>query len=156
MTGTLQSVDGRFILRFERRLAHPADRVWQALTEPARLAAWFPARVEIDLALGGTMRFIFPNGEGPTLDGTIAELDPPHVLAYDWGDSFLRWESRPDGQGCVLVFTDAFDDRGSAAKFAAGWHVCLDALASALEGAPATPSHDRWIELHEGYVQSFG
>ncbi len=155
MNGTLHTVDGRPVLRFERRLAHPAEKVWTALTEPAQLATWFPAQVEIDLTLGGKMRFVFANGEGPTLDGTVTELDPPHVLAYTWGDSLLRWELRPDGQGCRLVFTHTFDARDEAAKFAAGWHLCLDALGSLLDGEPVAGSRDRWAELNEGYVRSF-
>ena len=40
--GTLEERDGRFVLRFERRLPHPPEEVWRALTEPDRMAAWFP------------------------------------------------------------------------------------------------------------------
>lgn len=41
--GTLETIDGRLALRFERTLAHPIERVWRALSEPDELGAWFPA-----------------------------------------------------------------------------------------------------------------
>lgn len=37
MNGTLENIDGRLALRFERRLAHPIERVWQAIIVPAEL-----------------------------------------------------------------------------------------------------------------------
>ena len=43
--GTLETIDGRPALRFERRLAHSVQRVWHAVTEPAELAQWFVAPV---------------------------------------------------------------------------------------------------------------
>jgi len=40
--GVVEQRDGRTVLRFERRLRHPIERVWAALTEPARLASGSP------------------------------------------------------------------------------------------------------------------
>ena len=34
--------EGRSVLRFERLLAHPRERVWRALTEREELEAWHP------------------------------------------------------------------------------------------------------------------
>ncbi|HEX8073920.1 MAG TPA: SRPBCC domain-containing protein [Thermoleophilaceae bacterium] len=42
MNGTLETIDGRPALRFERRLPHSVERVWRAITEPEELKAWFP------------------------------------------------------------------------------------------------------------------
>ena len=40
-------------LNFERRLSHPVDRVWRAITEPDELGQWFPSQVVADeLAVG--------------------------------------------------------------------------------------------------------
>jgi uncharacterized protein YndB with AHSA1/START domain len=156
VTETLNERDGRYVLRMERRLAHPVDKVWRAITEPAELSRWFPADMDMELVAGAKIRFVFRADEGPTGDGEITELDPPRVFAYTWEDATLRWELRPDGHGCLLTFTHTFDDRPSAASFAAGWHLCLDALAvDVLAGAPAEASQS-WAELHEGYVEAFG
>ena len=155
MNGSLHTVEGRPVLRFERRLAHPPDKVWRAITEPGHLSQWFPADIEGDRAPGAKLRFVFRDGEGPTMDGRITVFDPPRVLAYTWGDAQLHWELRPDGDGCLLIFTHTFDDRPSAASFAAGWHGCLDALELLLDGKPVEVAN-RWAELHEDYVERFG
>ena len=62
MNGTLQTIDGRPALRFERRLAHPIERVWRAVTEPAELARWFVAPVPWTPALGETFEGVEPGG----------------------------------------------------------------------------------------------
>jgi len=61
---TLDTIDGHPVLRFERLLRHPPHKVWKAITDPAELAHWFPARVETELRVGATMRFTFENGAG--------------------------------------------------------------------------------------------
>ncbi len=153
---TLRTEHGQCVLRFQRRLAHPADKVWSAITQPAHLAHWFPSEVEVDLRIGGKLRFVFARGEGPTMDGEILELDPPRVLAYSWGDSVLRFELLPEPDGCTLVFTHTFADRPASASFAAGWTICLDQLEALLEGTPGEAVSPPWQELHEGYVDRFG
>ena len=155
MNETLSTLDDRSVLRLERRLAHPPHKVWRALTEPAHLTQWFPSDMEMDLTVGGKISFIFRHGEGPNLDGVITELDPPRVFAYTWGDSLLHWEVRPEGEGCLLILTQTFDDRPAAASFAAGWHLCLDAMDTALSGTAPGASAD-WAALHEGFIETFG
>ncbi|WP_432013489.1 SRPBCC family protein [Streptomyces cucumeris] len=149
-----QDGGGRSALRLERWIAHPPEKVWRALTEPAQLARWFPSEVRVDLRTGGKMGFVFPGREGPDMDGTVTELDPPRVFAFTWGDDQLRWELRPDGDGCVLTLTHTFGDRFGAASFASGWHACLTGLAALLDGAET--AHGDMAELHERYIEAFG
>ncbi|WP_336206855.1 SRPBCC family protein [Nonomuraea sp. LPB2021202275-12-8] len=141
--------DGRTVLHLERRLPHPPDKVWRAITEPEHLKHWFPAEVTIT---GDRVSF----GFGP--DGTVTELAPPRVFAYTWGDDELRWQVRPDGDGSVLVLTHTFGDRFGAASFAAGWHTCVAALLALLDGrrptAPGTAPDT--ARLHEDYVAILG
>lgn len=155
--GQLEQVGGRWRLRFTRRLAHPPEKVWRALTEPEHLAAWFPTDIEGDRAAGAALRFVFREGEGPVIDGAMLVYDPPSVMELRWGDETLRFELRRDGDGCVLTFQDTFDEIGKAARDAAGWHACLDLLAYDLDGerAPWKPG-ERWQEVHGGYVARFG
>jgi uncharacterized protein YndB with AHSA1/START domain len=49
--------DGRPTVRIERHYPHSIDKVWQAVTTPEHLGSWFPSPVEIDLWVGGAMRF---------------------------------------------------------------------------------------------------
>jgi uncharacterized protein YndB with AHSA1/START domain len=160
----LHTADGRSVLRFERRLAHPVEKVWRAITEPDDLAAWFPAQLVGERAPGAKIRFVFATGgthtqdpegsraddrttteagdgatddQAPTQEGEILEYQPPRLFAYTWGDSVLRWELHPDGPGCRLLFSHTFLDRPFAASYATGWHGCLDALERLLTGRPA-------------------
>lgn len=155
MTETLRTVDGRGVLRIERKLAHPPEKVWRALTEPAELSQWFPSNMEIDLRVGGTIHFVFGSDEGPPMDGAITDLEPPRVFAYTWGEDHLRWELQADAGGSLLTFTHTFDDRAGAASFAAGWQTCIDALDRVVQGRPVERGADM-NALHEHYIEVFG
>ncbi len=132
--GTYMTIDGRPAVRFERRLAHPVDAVWRVVTDPAELAHWFPSEVVVELRAGGAMRFTF--GPGAVYDGEVVELDPPHLFAFLWGVDLLRFELAPDGDGTRLTMLHVLNEEGepAAAKVAAGWHLCLDAMARRLAG----------------------
>lgn len=139
MNDELSRAGNRSVLRMERRLAHPPERVWAALTEPDRLAEWFPAAVKAELRVGGAVEF----GFGPP--GVVTDLDPPALIAYTWGDDHLRWEVAPDGPGSVLRLVHTFADRAGAASFAAGWHTCLAALAGVDPGPGMAALHERYV-----------
>ena len=49
--------------------------VWDALTDPGELAAWFGADAEVDLRLGGAVRFRW--SDGSERRGVLVDLDPP-------------------------------------------------------------------------------
>jgi uncharacterized protein YndB with AHSA1/START domain len=155
MHGTYGTVDDRRALTFERRLAHPVERVWRAVTEPGELAHWFPSAVGGDMTPGGTLTFEFPGDEMPTMEGQVVELEPPRRFAFTWGDDELRIALDPDGDGCVLRFTCLFSEPERAARDAAGWHVCLDLLEKHLGGAstksPTSEPTDDWRGLYEDY-----
>jgi uncharacterized protein YndB with AHSA1/START domain len=156
---TLNTVNGRCVLRMERRVAHPQKKVWRAITEPEHLAHWFPSAVQYDgLHPDAKLTFSDPGGDGPATNGVITELDPPRVFAFTWGDDHLHWELRPDGEDCMLVLTHTFDDRAGAASFAAGWHTCVQALAAFLDGRTIELPHtmDEIAELHEARIAAFG
>jgi uncharacterized protein YndB with AHSA1/START domain len=161
VNGTLLTRDGRSVLRFERLLRHPPEKVWRAITEPEQLAGWFPGRIEGEREAGAPLRFV-PEGGEPT-EGKVIDFEPPRLFSYTWGDSVLRFELRPDAAGTVLVFTHTFDERPSAASFAAGWHQCLDGLDAVVAGRPApAPTLEEggtwrgYRVRHEAYVEVFG
>jgi uncharacterized protein YndB with AHSA1/START domain len=168
MLGTLHArTDGRFELRFERRLTHPVARVWRAITEPEQLRAWFPATVDMEPTPGAKLRFELPpdaqaRHDIPDADmvsyGEVTVVDPPRLLEYTWSGEILRWELEPADTGCRLRFTNVFDDREIAAGDGAGWHVALEALGAVLEGRdvhrPAL--FDRADEMAGTYACAFG
>lgn len=173
--------DGRTALRMERRLAHPPERVWEALTRPELIARWFPSEVTADLRPGGAITFRFPEGGDaeaigydPAVEmaGTVLEVASPWVYVFTWGDERLHWSVRRDheaGSGhCLLDFVHTFDDHYGAASTAAGWHRCLSALAQVLDsGSDASDGPEGaddadgsgfgtgLAELHEAYLEQF-
>ena len=157
MYGRLEPNGDRWQLQFTRKLPHPPDKVWRALTEPEHLAAWFPTEIEGRRAAGAALRFVFREGEMPPVDGVMITYEPPAVLEFRWADETLRFDLRPDDDGTVLVFVNTFDELGKAARDAAGWHTCLDMLGYhlAVQEAPWTPE-ERWREVHSWYVEQLG
>lgn len=158
---TLQTVDGKPTLRFERRLAHPPAKVWRAVSDPAEMAHWFPAKVEADLRPGAPMRFTFPDEAvvDGVWDGEVLEVDPPKVFMFRWNDDVLRIELIPVDEGCLLVFTQTMGGgeagRLGAGRTAAGWDTCLDELAGRLAGETVPPRTD-WLGPMERYIEKFG
>jgi uncharacterized protein YndB with AHSA1/START domain len=154
----LDTIAGRPVLRFARRLAHPPEKVWRAITDPAELANWFPATVDIEPRVGGTMRFTFEGEEQPAT-GEILEIDPPKVLAYSWSDDVLRFELVPDGSGCRLLFSHTISEttggRFAAGRNAAGWDACLAALEARLAGSDFQPPRDMFGPIAD-YTERFG
>jgi uncharacterized protein YndB with AHSA1/START domain len=153
MNGILEAVDDRPALRFERRLAHPVERVWRAIVDPAELERWFVAPVDWTPALGEG--FGSPGAPGR---GRITELDPPRLIAWTWEGQRFRFELRPDGDGCLLAFTHVFDDGALAARQAAGWELYLGRLDGHLEGrfVGEEEAHAGFDALHDRYRERFG
>ena len=157
MKGTLEQAGPRWRLRFTRDLDHPVSRVWEAITEPAHLEAWFPQRITGDWVVGTPLTFSDPQGDGPEFGGEVLACEPPSLLEFRWGPDVIRLEiaARGEGEGCTLTLLDTFDELGKAARDAAGWHVCLEFLASHLDGTPEPPAN-MWTKVHPGYMSSFG
>jgi uncharacterized protein YndB with AHSA1/START domain len=63
-------------------VAAPPSAVWDALTDPAELAAWFGADAEVDLRAGGAIRFRW--ADGSERRGLVIDVDPPRRLAFRW------------------------------------------------------------------------
>jgi uncharacterized protein YndB with AHSA1/START domain len=153
------------VLRFERLLAHPRERVWSALTDPAQLASWHPTPFEID---GEAVRFLPSPGAPGFATGRLLALEKPALIAYTWGppppppQDELRWTLAAREGGCLLTLEHSFADRFKAARDGAGWHICLLALGALLDGGagPAKGSARElpagWSELNEDYQRRFG
>lgn len=163
--GEVRRDGDRLSLRFERRLAHPPEKVWRALTESEHLRHWLPCDIVGERRAGAavTLPFWQPLVEAhdiaePVLAGEIRAWDPPRVFEWTWGGDVLRWELTPSPGGTVLVFTTWLGDESAQATTgtAAGYHVCLDQLRELLDTgatqqhlaeADMTPVERRYAEL---------
>jgi uncharacterized protein YndB with AHSA1/START domain len=168
--------DGQTVIRFERRLSHPIDRVWAALTEPEQLLGWW-GDASLELVEGGAfnLRWLNDDDEHGTavMTARITHIDPPHLLETEgsWGadhgegkdsiDAGLRWELESDGEATVLRFSNTVPTRDLPAEASlnnvAGWHFHLDALASVLDGQTVDlVAVEGWEPIHEAYVAREG
>ena len=183
--GTVVKIDGRQFMRFERRLAHPIERVWTAITEPEQLRGWI-ADGELELHDGGRVKLtmlnevsvedmkehevVLPEGyeheDAPqVIEGSVTVVDPPRLLEYESDDfGIMRFELRADGDETTLTFYNSppadWMVAGMAPQMLAGWHGYMDQLEQALAGNPVTDwdeeSWDEWAELRERYARELG
>jgi uncharacterized protein YndB with AHSA1/START domain len=148
--GSYLEVDGRPAVRFERTYRHPIDRVWQSVSEPDLLAAWFPSKVTIEPRVGGTVEFSGDPNVGDTT-GVVLAYDPPRRLAFTWGGDEIHLElSAVDDGHCRLVLINVLEDRSAAARNGAGWNVCLAALEADLDETP--PDDTAWRAYYDAYL----
>ena len=141
------------VVRMERHYPHPPAKVWRAVTTPEHLAAWFPSRVQVDLRVGGELRFSGdPNLPGDT-KGRVTDLEPPRVFGFTWENDHIRLELEPQGDGTRLRLVHTFGDTYGAASFASGWDSCLADLGADLDGReperrpPSAEDHERYLLL---------
>jgi uncharacterized protein YndB with AHSA1/START domain len=151
--------DGRPTVRFERIYDLPIDRVWALVSEPAELAHWFPfPEVTLDLTMGGEAEFTGdPNAPGAVVAGRVTALDPPRLLAFDWGGDELRFElDRLAADRTRLTFTDLLEAEDAAARNAAGWDLCLEALSARAAGkaVPERGGRGAWQRRYQAYVSA--
>ncbi len=155
----------RATLVFRRRLPHPPDAVWRALTDSAELSGWYMTRAVIDGRKGGTVDF----HAGPSqlhVTGRILAWDPPTVFEHEWKvaprpelpageDGIIRWELRRDGEGTLLHLEHRNLNRQTALGFAPGTHSFLDRLAAQLGGRPLPNWQERYQQVAPQYPLSW-
>jgi uncharacterized protein YndB with AHSA1/START domain len=157
--GTLERTDDGGVIRFERHLAYPIREVWDAITNPARLADWwlpFDADITIDLREGGQMVFTATEGEPMTMTSTILRVEPPRLLEHTHAEagSFMRWELEPVDTGCVLRLSHFVTDADAAIDncYLVGLHASLARLEPCLARRPVEWDWDGFAEAQTYYA----
>jgi uncharacterized protein YndB with AHSA1/START domain len=137
--------------RIERTitLAHPPERVWQALTTAEGLGAWFGNKAEVDLRVGGTATLTWDNGDTATL--TIERVECPRVFAYTWPiyglpaddprRTYVEFALEPTGSGTTLTMVETgfgqlpeADHKTAFSGNTDGWTSELGELVAYLDG----------------------
>lgn len=158
--GTLERTPDGGIIRFERRLAHPIGEVWDAITNPHRLADWwlpFDADITVDLRAGGQMVLAGRPGDEPiTMIFTILRVEPPVLLEHTHHDpgSYLRWELQAVDTGCVLQLSHFITDVDAAIAncYVVGLQTSLERLAPCLTGRPVAWDWDGFAHAQAHYA----
>ena len=139
-------------LTLKRRFKARPAIVFDALTTPAGIAAWWgpdggPVLLtETDLRVGGRfrVRFRMLDGSEHESSGEYLEILRPERLAMSWrwagnedpGQSRLEFKLRPIAQGTELTLTHSrLHDEDSRLRHEQGWNGALDKLERHVEAA---------------------
>jgi uncharacterized protein YndB with AHSA1/START domain len=158
--GTLVLSGEIAVIAFERRLGHPVEAVWAALTEPDELASWMgPGTVEP--REGGRVSIRTGPGDRPerqpAISGRVLAWDPPRVLEHEWIQpgldiSVVRYELEADAGGTILRLTHRRSVTPVAFGGRAGWHAYLDRLSAHLDRLPVPA----WLERRAAVQDAYG
>lgn len=129
-----------FRIETERVFLHPAEKVWQALTDPDALAAWLMPN---NFAPETGRPFQMDCGDGEEGHGTlrcrVLELEPPHRMVWEWklddqpGRSTVEFLLAGVEGGTRLTIRHGGDwPESIALDFENGWPGKLDHLADQL------------------------
>lgn len=154
--GSLESADGKGIVRIEDRLDTDIDDLWSALTDPRRLARWI-GEVEGDLRPGGeySFRFYASGSEGT---GRVEACDPPSrllvTMALDQPDEdLIEATLAADGHQTILVWEERGMPIDQLAGYGAGVQIHVEDLAAYLAGGERCDAAVRFGELFPAYQQ---
>ncbi len=128
-----KKADG-FEVKFERVYGFSREKVWDAITNPEKLAIWF-TDIEMDFVVGGKMIIRFRDATNTESFGKVLRIKAPELFEYSWEDELAKWEIFEEGESkCKLVLTYSKLPENYAYSVPAGWHVLLDQLAEVLKG----------------------
>jgi uncharacterized protein YndB with AHSA1/START domain len=136
--GTLTVQGDLRSVRYTRVIDASPEELWDALTNPERIARWMlTEEMVLEPRVGGKSHFGW--GKQGSADGTVTVYDPPRCLEYTWeeesGTSTVRFEISEVASGVELVLFHRDLAPKVAAGVGAGWHAHLDFLTAMLRDA---------------------
>ncbi len=156
--GTIQTSDEIAVIAFERRLAHPVDAVWAALTESDQLAEWLgPGTFEP--RAGGEVAIRTGPEDRPALQrsmsGRVLTWEPPRVLEYEWVQpglalSVVLWDQL--GAGTRILYTGqrySFGHEGDLLSVNHLQHLALPVLTLSLVNVAVWSRFQRAVLIEE-------
>jgi uncharacterized protein YndB with AHSA1/START domain len=157
--GSLQSADGKGVVRMQDRFDTDIDDVWSAVTDPSRLARWY-GEIEGDLRLGGEFRArLFASGWEGT--GRVEACEPPRRLLLTMRDgdpqpgqpdeTVIEAQLAADGDQTILLLEERGMPLDLLAAYGAGVQVHVEDLAAHLAGRERCDAEARWGELIPAY-----
>jgi uncharacterized protein YndB with AHSA1/START domain len=151
-------------LKFERRLSHPKEIVWNAITDPKEIFRWLPDyKGTFDGYTGGAIDLV-NTVSGSHVTGDILICDRPSVFEYEWHispnqmfpygelESVIRWDLKQDSDSdTLLIVTHNRLNKSTALRLAPGWHAYLDRLETILNNEVPPEWARRFAEVKELY-----
>ncbi|WP_323100777.1 SRPBCC family protein [Intrasporangium sp. YIM S08009] len=144
--------EGGVAVVLDRRYATDAADLWQACTDPDRLARWF-ARVSGDLHEGGDFTIHFDDADTPRC--RVVSCEAPSRLVWEWpvGEvtTVVTVEVAPAADGARLVLRHARLGEAQVAGYAAGWDTYVRRLDADLAGKVLPDWDATWSALFARY-----
>lgn len=129
------------MIRFERRMTAPIERVWDYITQCNHLGRWLMVGT-IEPREGGAVNL----GDGH-IRGVVTQWQPPRRLTYTWNvfnpgeqvssfpESYVTMELEPELDETRLVLAHRpILLKEYVGRTMMGWHTLLDALVAVAEG----------------------
>ncbi|MEQ9102756.1 MAG: SRPBCC family protein [Imperialibacter sp.] len=154
--GKLTNESDGYKVVFERELPFSSEAVWEAITNPDKLATWFMV-TEMEFKPGGKMIIRFPEPDNSESFGKITRIVPNKQFEYYWEEELVIWELQEQGSDrCLLTLTHSKVDGQWAKSVPAGWHFMLDTLEEILAGNKLTTNTpDRQETLKAQYAEMY-
>ncbi|MDX6368412.1 MAG: hypothetical protein QOK30_3488 [Nocardioidaceae bacterium] len=164
--GSLRSAESAGVVRIEDRYETTIDDLWQAVTNPSRVARWY-GQVEGELSPGGEFRTSITDAQIEAT-GRVEACEPPRrllVTTRETDESYGDGEGVPpfdevievtltaDGDQTILVIEVRGMPLDKIAFDGAGWQVHAEHLAAYLAGRDHGDTEARWGELVPAYQQ---
>jgi uncharacterized protein YndB with AHSA1/START domain len=156
LLGTLRADGDRGVLRIEDRFDSSIEDVWDALTEPARLAKWI-GKVEGDFHVGGLYRRSF-FGSGSEGTGRIEACQPPRRLivrhfSESADEHLIEVTLMGDGDETTVVVEASELPKEKLFAYGAGIQIHVEDLGAHLAGRQVAEADPRWDELLPRYEE---
>jgi uncharacterized protein YndB with AHSA1/START domain len=129
----------------KRRIAAPAQRLFDAWLDPASLAEWMRpcssgtkrSDVKVDARVGGAFEIVMHVPSGPVRHtGIYQTIEAPRRLVFTWNsihagqdDSLVTVDFRPDGKATEIVITHERLPEQALKGHTGGWTEILESLA---------------------------
>jgi uncharacterized protein YndB with AHSA1/START domain len=150
-------------LKYHRRLSHPREVIWKAITDPKQLSGWMNTKAVINGRKGGTIDFV-NTMSGFHTTGCILIWEPSSIFEHEWhiasnlslphgeSESVIRWDLEQDvNSGTLLTLTHNHLSKSISLRFAPGWHAYLDRLEANLNNEELPDWMHRLGEVKELY-----
>jgi uncharacterized protein YndB with AHSA1/START domain len=160
------------VVRLERLLPGPVERVWAYIVESDKRARWF-AGGEFELRVGGKVRLEFNHATlssdktppakykdmgRPAFDGVITRLEPLRLLTHTWnmgGDTEVTYELEPRGKDVLLTIVHKrLAPRDRVVSVMSGWDTHTGILEDILKGEEPRPFWTTHSKLEQQYGAS--
>ena len=160
MTEAAYSADERTLV-LTRDYPHSIERVWAAVSTPARIADWMGVEWLGDegaaLHEGAHFDYRFANSDMESR-AHVLRYEPPHLIEHSWFENVpphgrVRWALEEVKGGTRLTLTHFLPIFEEAPRTGSGWTMLLESLAKSLGDDPAELD---WRELRDHYAERFG